>query len=448
MRSPDKRASLECWIDWLLNLHAEEIDLGLERIRQVANRLKVTRPAPLVISVAGTNGKGSSVAMLVAILKAAGYRVGAYTSPHIQFFNERIQIEGLPVGDASIVQAFSQIEQAREATKLTYFEFATLAALTIFKQACLDVVVLEVGLGGRLDAVNVVDADLALITAIDIDHVEWLGDDRSVIATEKAGIMRSGKLAVCSDPFPPESLKRYADQHSVPFIQLNQDFVLEQAEQYWSILWQSGRGGGFFSWFENSSFIQLPYPSLKGEFQVQNAAGVVVALQALTERRKGRFSVDKESIIKGLTQARHPGRLELLERGHQTWLVDVAHNPQSANALALYLQQETQKNESSRYSACYTAIFSVLKDKDALPMVKVMMPFISHWVVADLGISRAMPVSELVALLLQAGVDSKAILVQESVQEAVEFIQKQATNKILVWGSFFTVSQVYAYFEK
>ncbi len=435
MTTPNSQSSLQHWIDWLLQLHPKEIELGLDRIRQVATSMHLFSPAPFVISVAGTNGKGSSVAMLVAILKAAGYRVGAYTSPHIQCFNERIQIDGVPVNDTKIIQAFDQIETARGGVKLTYFEFATLAALSIFKHASLDVVVLEVGLGGRLDAVNIVDADAALITAIGIDHVEWLGDDRSVIATEKAGITRSGTLAVCSDDAPPESLLAYAKQHAVPLMQLNTDFTLDCSQESWSII-------GVSEAFINASHMDLqnfPPPCLKGAFQWQNAAGVV-ALLSLQERLK----VGKEAICTGLQQAKHPGRLDCFQVQGQPWLVDVAHNPQSAQALAHYLEQISSDNSG----VGYTAIFSVLNDKDALPMIKMIAPFVQNWLIVDLSIPRASSLEALTVLLRRAGVSECCISPQETMVKAVVSAQKASNFPVLVWGSFFTVSQVYGCLDR
>ena len=431
MTTPNNQSSLQHWIDWLLQLHPKEVELGLDRIRLVSTSMQLLRPAPFVISVAGTNGKGSSVAMLVSILKAAGYQVGAYTSPHIQSFNERIQIDGLPVSDADITKAFDQIETARGGIKLTYFEFATLAALSVFKQASLDVVVLEVGLGGRLDAVNVVDADVALITAIGIDHVEWLGDDRSVIATEKAGITRSGRLAVCSDSAPPESLLVYAKQNTVPLMQLNKDFRLDCFEDSWSMI---GLSEAFIKVSHIDSHKNFPLPSLKGSFQLQNAAGVV-ALLSLQDRLK----ISKEAICTGLQQAKHPGRLDSFQVQDQSWLVDVAHNPQSAQALAEYLEQIS----SDRSEGGYTAIFSVLNDKDALPMIQMIAPFVKNWVIVDLSVPRASSIVELTELLINAGVAKNRILPQETMVKAVTSVQKEPSTPILVWGSFFTVSQVY-----
>ncbi|WP_373019864.1 bifunctional tetrahydrofolate synthase/dihydrofolate synthase [Thiomicrorhabdus sp.] len=418
--APDSESTLQEWIDWLLGMHAQEIDLGLERVALVAQHLGVAKPAPFVISVAGTNGKGSSVAMLSTILDAQGYRVGTYTSPHILRFNERIQLNGQMVDDRQIIEAFVQIEAGRGETKLTYFEFSTLAALLIFKNSAVDVAVLEVGLGGRLDAVNLVDADAALITAIDVDHVDWLGDDRSVIATEKAGIMRPHCPAVCSDPNPPQSLFDYAEMHRVPLTGLGRDFNVSQTELGWSMSGLSALDCG-----------DLPIPALKGQFQIQNAAGVV----ALLSRIQSDLPVGCDAISKGLHQVKHPGRLQTFKVGSQDWLLDVAHNPQSSQALADYLGLLPD-------SPRFTALFSVLNDKDSLPMVKLLSPWVKRWVIADLAIPRSTTLPKLHQLLLDAGIAESAIQQVDAMSEAVELACGQSQDSILVWGSFFTVSQV------
>lgn len=422
--SPGRDSSLNTWIDWLLALHAQEIDLGLERVSLIAKRLGIDKPAPFVISVAGTNGKGSSVAMLSAILDAQGYRVGTYTSPHILRFNERIQLNGQMVEDQQIVDAFTLIEEARAEVKLTYFEFSTLAALLIFKNSRVDVAVLEVGLGGRLDAVNLVDADAALITAIDVDHVDWLGDDRSVIATEKAGIMRSQRPAVCSDPQPPQSLYDYAQTNRIPLIGLGRDYNFSQTGQAWSV---SGLNGQACS--------DLPVPALKGQFQIQNASGVVVLLSMI----RNELPVECESIQKGLSQVRHPGRLQTFDVDGQNWLVDVAHNPQSSQALADYLSGLENKSK-------FTALFSVLNDKDSLPMVKILSPWVERWVITDLAIPRSTSLTDLHELLLKAGVAEDSIMQMETMDDAVELACEQY-GPVLVWGSFFTVSQAFQALE-
>lgn len=417
---PNRHSSLQAWIDWLLSLHAEEIDLGLTRIREVARKLGVLSPRPLVISVAGTNGKGSSVAMLSAIYQASGYQVGVYTSPHLLRFNERIQINGQLSEDQEIIDAFDAIEAARGQVKLTYFEFSTLAALLVFQRYALDVIVLEVGLGGRLDAVNVLDADASLITAIDVDHSDWLGDDRSVIALEKAGITRPEKIAVCSDNDIPDSLMQYAHQHQIDLKCLGMDFSYRASTPAWQFLAQD-------SVF--TTLASLPYPSLHGNFQLQNAAGVVALLQALNDR----LPVTVEAIAVGLQKIDHPGRIQNLMIDQQSWLIDVAHNPQSAKVLSDYLTKQNFKGN---------AIFSVLADKDYLPMIEWVRPYVKRWHIAPLNVPRAIEVDLLEKVLLTAGVEQQNIIKHEALSEAVTSARNERDN-VLCWGSFFTVAQVF-----
>lgn len=417
MNKPDSQSSLTQWVDWLLHLHAQEIDLGLARIRLVAESMGLLNPEAVVISVAGTNGKGSSVAMLSAILSAAGYRVGTYTSPHIIRFNERIKIDDKPVSDRLIIDAFSSIEAQRQDTKLTFFEFSTLAALKIFNESQLDVIVLEVGLGGRLDAVNVVDADAALITSIDVDHVDWLGDDRNQIALEKAGIMRSGNIAVCSDPTVPFSLIDYASDNKVDLSLLGKDYFYDVVDDNFWKLTVSGVDK------------RLLKPALQGSFQVQNAAGVI----HLLERLDSKIPLTRDALNRGLGNVSHPGRLETKVLGHQRWLIDVAHNPQSAAVLAEFLQEKCGPKR--------VALFSALDDKDMLAMVKAIAPFVSSWFVADLNVPRASSVEKLRSILDEAKVCSTHVICCPSVADGVKQITKCTENDVLVWGSFFTVSQ-------
>ena len=426
MNKPNNQSTLEAWVDWLLHLHAKEIDLGLTRISQVANDMDLLRPAPIVITVAGTNGKGSSVAMLASILEASGYRVGTYTSPHIVSFTERIRINGKPVCEHQIIEAFNQIEIDRQNTKLTYFEFATLAALSVFKAYSLDVVVLEVGLGGRLDAVNVVDADATLITAIDIDHVEWLGDNRSVIATEKAGVMRTEQLSVCSDPDVPNSLIEHADNLKTELYVLNRDYHVEMLDCGWRLN------------TENST-AAYEKPALKGDFQIQNAAGVVTLLKKLAERYP-QIEIFDSTIDTGLKQVAHAGRLEQRDVDGQFWLIDVAHNPQSAKVLADYLQTQNASG--------LTAIFSALSDKDMVPMVRVIKPFVKQWHIADLAIPRSSDLQKLQTVLAQAGIDASQVVEHANVNQAVHAVKLQKQSSVLVWGSFFTVAQTIEALEK
>ncbi|MDG4813160.1 bifunctional tetrahydrofolate synthase/dihydrofolate synthase [Hydrogenovibrio sp. 3SP14C1] len=421
---PTETTSLAVWIDWLISLHADEIDLGIDRVKSVAIAMNLIPIKPVVISVAGTNGKGSSVAMLTSIYESAGYQVGAYTSPHLLRFNERIRVQGHLADDKQIVQAFSAIEAARGETKLTYFEFSTLAALWVFAKYSLDVVLLEVGLGGRLDAVNLVDADASLITAIDVDHEDWLGSDRDQIALEKAGVMRAGKPSVCSDDNIPDTLLRYAAEQAVPLKRLSKDFFYQKNNQAWSFLDPQ----------KKSVYPALTLPALSGEFQIQNAAGVV----ALIESLQSELPVSSEQLSEGLSCVKHSGRLQKTRLGHQDWLVDVAHNPQAASVLADYLKQNSIQAD---------AIFSVLQDKDVLPMIEVVKPYIKKWSIADLAVPRAMSVDQLETVLLQSGVLPENIVKYSDISEAVAFNRQTSEKDVLVWGSFFTVSQTLAYFQ-
>lgn len=432
--TPDFNTSLQTWLDWLLTRHPEEIDLGLERVSSVADALGLTSQLPTVVTVAGTNGKGSSVAMLDAIYRAAGYRTGRFTSPHLLRFNERIQLSGQDVDDQSLVAAFCAIEAARGDIKLTFFECATLAALWVFSQTPLDVVLLEVGLGGRLDAVNLVDADASLITAIDVDHQEWLGADRVQIAVEKAGIMRSGKPSVCSDPTVPESLLGYARQHQVPLQWLGRDFHYEENDQAWSFCQGSVQRD------------DLPFPALNGRFQRQNAAGVLAVIEAL----QSVLPVSEVAIRQGLQQVSHLGRLQHLHRFGQDWWLDVAHNPQSAQALGTFVGQMAASEAFTRPGYFDVAIFSVLADKEVLPMVQALAPYVSCWALADLGVPRALPLMDLEAVLWQAGVAPENIVKYASISEAVQAYAESVESarlRLLVWGSFYTVSQALARFE-
>ncbi|QCU89751.1 bifunctional tetrahydrofolate synthase/dihydrofolate synthase [Thiomicrorhabdus sediminis] len=427
MNTPTSQSSLETWVDWLLNLHNQEIDLGLERIAKVAEKLSVQKPTPFVITVAGTNGKGSSVAMLSSIYAQAGLTVGTYTSPHIHCFSERIKINGHPVSKQQIVDAFVTIEQARGEIKLTYFEFSTLAALVIFQQAGLDLIVLEVGLGGRLDAVNVVDADMALVTAIDIDHIDWLGDDRAQIAIEKAGIMRAERMAVCSDPTVPATLIEYADKLDAKLTLLARDYNYQAlSKDSWSMTSSVSP--------QARSYCR---PALSGDFQLQNAAGVLEVVARLQDR----FKVSDEQINQGLQQVSHAGRMEWRDLDGQAWLIDVAHNPQSAQVLARSLQQIDAENTSIQQSVPRVAVFSALDDKDMLPMVEAVAPFVDYWLLADLQIPRASSIVKLEQILINAGVASEQVQACSTIDQAVKLAAQKKDNQVLVWGSFFTVAQ-------
>lgn len=393
--------TLNQWLSWQQTSHPTDIELGLERCRTVAQRLNLLSPAFPIITVAGTNGKGSSVILLDSILSAAGYSIGRYTSPHLLRYNERICVNTDTATDADICQAFELIDKARAEISLTYFEFSTLAAVLIFQQYNVDLAILEVGLGGRLDAVNVFDAEIALVTAIDIDHVDWLGDDREAIGFEKAGIFRQQRPAVCSDPNPPQSLIDHAKNLQSPLYCINRDFSYPN---------------------------HLPAPKLAGEYQKQNAAGVLMVLKLL------KFPVSEAAIVQGLTTATLAGRFQILP-GPITRILDVAHNPLGARKLAALLAEQTCKAKTH-------ALIGMLKDKDIVQVLKILIDYIDEWHVTDLKAERAASSEFIAEQLTNLGVS--AIKKYSSVDMAYKQILSNANegDRIIVFGSFYTVAEV------
>ncbi len=412
-----KFPTLDAWLAWQETLHPSAIDLGLERPGEVWRRMGQGKPAPVVITVAGTNGKGSSVAMLESILLAAGYRVGCYTSPHLSRYNERIRIDGAEVGDEALCESFERIDQARGDISLTYFEFGTLAAFDLFARAELDVAVLEVGLGGRLDAVNLIDADVALITAIDLDHAAWLGNDRETIAREKAGIMRQGLPAVCSDPNPPQSLLDYAAEIGAPLHRLGHEFSVQKDTEGWQ--WQSG----------DEAPLALPLPALRGEFQLQNAAGVLMALQLLRER----LPLAPQQLRQGLLNARLAGRFELTP-GDVVEIADVAHNPQSAAALAENLRQMPVEGRT-------LAVVAMLGDKDQAAAITAMTPVVDAWYVAGLDVPRGSDADTLAAVVetVSGQAPQRFAKVAAALQQARS--DAHQGDRVVIFGSFYTVAE-------
>lgn len=343
MPSLDANTSLTDWLSWLETLHPTEIELGLERTADVYKRLCHRRPACYVITVAGTNGKGSTIAMLETILLHAGYAVGSYTSPHLHHYNERVRIGGIDIDDKSLCRAFERVNAVRHDVSLTYFEFGTLAALDIFTRHELDIVLLEVGLGGRLDAVNIVEPDIAVITSIALDHEEWLGNDREAIGIEKAGIMREGIPVICGDHQPPASLLQRASELQVQLHCLGKEFAYDTDAETWS--WWADFGHG------KLSHLGLPQPALSGGFQLDNAATVLATLQCLTD-----MPTDRVDIEEGLEHVRLPGRFQLLAT-EVPCIYDVAHNPHAAAALTLSLQALPVKGRTRM-------VFGAMADKD------------------------------------------------------------------------------------
>lgn len=408
--------TLADWLAWQETLHPKAIDLGLERVRAVAERMGLLAPAHLVVTVAGTNGKGSSVALLESILACAGLRVGAYTSPHLWRYNERIRIDRQNVTDADIVAAFDRIDTARGDISLSYFEFGTLAALDLFARAHLDVALLEVGLGGRLDAVNILDADCALVTAIGIDHVEWLGPDRESIGREKAGVFRAGRPAVCADPQPPASLREVAHDRGALWYALGEHYGYVVGTDGWS--W----------WGPAVRLEDLPLPALPGSFQVQNAAGVLMALHALGAR----LPLTVQALREGLLRAHIAGRFQVVP-GPVEEIYDVAHNPHGAAALAAALQARPCRGRTH-------AVCAMLADKDAAGVASALAGQVQVWYLAGLDTVRGQPASALaerMQLPAAPHVYDEPCAALQAARAAA-----QAGDRIVVFGSFHTIAEL------
>ena len=416
---PPPALPLSDWLTWLETLSPKEINLGLLRVQLILDRLELPRPAHVLL-IAGTNGKGSSVAMTDALLRASGQHVGAYTSPHISRYNERIVVDGVAASDAEIVAAFERIEAVRGDTELTYFEFGTLAAAVVFAAAELDVWVLEVGLGGRLDATNAISPTASLITNISLDHCDWLGDDVETIAVEKAGVMRSGVPTVFGAVDVPDSIKTQAETTAAILLLLGRDFDFEVGEDdQWNWRGPSGELQG------------LQRPGLAGEFQKGNAAAVLALLDAAGFEG----AINAQLINRVLPKVSLPGRLQrLVSDGHE-WLIDVAHNPAAAEVLARTLG-------SMESSGSTFAIAGLLNDKDVAGVIGPLAEHVDTWVAMTAASDRAIPANELARQI--ANITGKSCLVTESPQEAIEFTRRNASenDRILATGSFFTVGPV------
>ena len=420
--APGHGATLQTWLAHLEISHAKAIDLGLDRLRTVADKLELTCPF-VVITVGGTNGKGSTCAMLEAILLAAGYKTGLYTSPHLIDFNERIRVNGAAASDAQIVAQFERIDRARGEVTLSYFEYATLAALLLFAEQRLDVAILEVGLGGRLDAVNVVDADCAVITSVDIDHVEYLGDDREAIGWEKAHIFRPGRPAVCADPEPPATVISHAKEIGADLWLFGRDFNYSGDRQQWAFAGRQQRRSG------------LAYPALRGANQLLNASAALAALEAL----RPRLAVPQQAVRIGLAQVALPGRLQILP-GEPTVVLDVAHNPHAASALALSLG-------GMAYYPYTHAVFGMMRDKDMRGVIEKLARSVDHWHCASLAGDRGADGADLAALVADVAKDDAiSISSYENPTLAFAAARNQAgkDDRILVFGSFATVGPVLA----
>lgn len=418
--------TLEAWLQRCERLHPKEIDLTLERVRSVAQRLALRFTVP-VFMVAGTNGKGSTCAMLEAIGLQAGYRVGLYSKPHLVHFEERCRVNGQSVQAESLLAHFEAVEAARLAAgvSLTYFEFTTLAIARLLSMQELDMVVLEVGLGGRLDAVNVVEPSCAIITSIDLDHVEFLGPDRESIGREKAGIMRSGVPVVVSDPVPPASLAERAQALGADLWQLGRDFNFSGDKQQWA--W-AGRGRRWSG---------LAYPALRGANQLLNAAGVLAAFEALREA----LPITAQAVRQGLAMVDLPGRFQIIP-GEPTLVLDVAHNPHSVSALVQNLQ-------AMSYFRRTHAVMGAMQDKDLSDILQRLAPLVDVWHFTDLPTPRAASASDLRALyqslaLRPDGPELARLHCHASPESALQaaFDGADPADRIVVFGSFYTVGGV------
>ncbi|WP_029000329.1 bifunctional tetrahydrofolate synthase/dihydrofolate synthase [Azohydromonas australica] len=409
--------------DWLAHceaLHPRSIDMTLERVAAVRDRLGLRFSVP-VISVAGTNGKGSSCAMLEAIALAAGYRVGLYSKPHLVHFEERCRIDGRMIDAEALLPHFEAVEAARQGTTLTYFEFTTLAILRALSQAPLDVVILEVGLGGRLDAVNAVDADCALITSIALDHTDYLGPDRESIGREKAGILRAGRPAVVSDPQPPQSVLDVAAALGVDLRVAGRDFSQSGDRQQWQ--WK-GRERRFHG---------LAYPALRGANQLLNAAGVLAVFEAM----HAQLPISAQAVRQGLALVDLPGRFQIVP-GQPVLVLDVAHNPQSVAALALNLDQ------MGFYPRTH-AVFGAMQDKDLAGALAHIAPVVDSWHLTALPTPRAAE-PEALRALVEAAAQGRTVSVHTHADPAAALAAAigaaDPADRIVVFGSFYTVGGV------
>lgn len=408
--------------DWLARIelmHPAVVEMGLERVQAVRRRLGLAPSFPIIV-VGGTNGKGSVCAMLEAMLAAAGYRVGCYTSPHLLRYNERVRVDRREASDRELCESFADVERARGDVSLTYFEYGTLAAVALFVRADVDVAILEVGLGGRLDAVNAFDADCAVITSVDIDHVAYLGHTREAIGFEKAGIFRSGRPAVCADPSPPASVRAHAATIRADLLEIGRDFDFRCNR----LNWRFHRTG--------AAPVVLPYPRLRGAFQLSNASAAIAALSQVRDR----LPVPEDAIRAGLVSASVSGRFQVL-RHQPAVVVDVAHNPHAAGALARNL-------DGLPAGARNLAVFGMLADKDIDGVVEALKDRIDAWLVADLEEPRGASAADLVRTLQSHGVERCIGGFERpglAYRHALEHVAAPG-DRVIVFGSFHTVAEV------
>lgn len=411
-------ATLEHWLTYIERVHPRTIEMGLERVASIKQKLGLAVTFP-IITVGGTNGKGSACAMLEAVLSEAGYKTGCYTSPHILRYNERVKIGRTEVSNASLIEALRAVDAARGDVALTYFEFSTLAAVWLFARDSVDVAILEVGLGGRLDAVNAFDADCALLMSVALDHMDYLGDTREAIGYEKAGIFRAGRPAICADAEPPDTVVKHAANVGAQLLLIGRDFTYESQPRQWRYSGPGGRRHG------------LPLPALRGEHQTANAAAVLAALDTLRER----VPVSANAVRTGLLTAENPARFQVMP-GRPAVILDVAHNPAAARALGRNLRQ--MRCEGRTY-----AVFTMLKDKDIAGVIEATRAHIDQWVISPSEGTRGADITLIRQALESAGV-CESVHACENVEAAYRFACEQASenDRIVVFGSFYTVAAV------
>ncbi len=416
-----KDKDLAGWLAYIEQQHPQAIALGLDRVERVRDAMGLAPDVP-VITVAGTNGKGSTCAMLEAILSAAGYRVGLYSSPHLLRYNERVRIAGKEAEDAALVAAFARVEAARTGkagnARLTYFEFGTLAAVELFLRGRVDVMILEVGMGGRLDAVNAFDADCAIVTGIDLDHMEYLGSTREAIGHEKAGIFRSGKPAVIADPAPPASVGAHAQAIGARLLCLGADFGFHEALGEWRFWGPAGAISG------------LAHPALAGRVQLQNASAALAALDALRQR----LPVSQQQVRRGLAEVRLTGRFQLLP-GRPAVVLDVGHNPQAARVLA-------QNLHNAGPCASTWAVFGMLRDKDIEGVAGLLAQQVDQWLACTLPPPRGALAAELARVLRRVGAHAVREFESPALAYAAACSEAADNDRIVVFGSFHTVADV------
>ncbi len=452
INSAEQKQSLQDWLDWQETLHPSSIDLGLDRVKAVLLKLlgitaKITHPIQLpatVITVAGTNGKGSTVAILESIYSEAGYRVGSYTSPHILSYNERFKINREVVSDTQLCDSFARIDQARGAISLTYFEFATLAAIDIFLHCQCQIIILEVGLGGRLDAVNIVEPDMPIITTVDIDHQDWLGNDLNSIGLEKAGIYRQNRPAIYGDVNMPESIKHLVAKKNIHLYQFGDAYRVENVQAQGPVndwQWLSGMGNDPGSNEPQLEMCNLPWPGIRGEIQLNNAANAIMATVLL----KDKHPLTLAEIKRGLLNVRISGRFQIVSQ-HPMVILDVAHNVQSVSQLKSMLS-------SMVITGKVHAIMGMLKDKDVRRVLEIMQDIVASWRIIELNTSRAMKAEQIKQLLVEINpAKASSIHCFNNFLQAYEDLthgcdkqlgaaEQMGNDTIIVFGSFYTVAE-------